>query len=53
MVPVQVPPVSGGGAIELDLETATGFVPMEIDPTRRDGRNLGAWIEVTPTGQEP
>ena len=53
LVPVQVPPVAGGGAIALDLETPTGFVPIEVDPTRRDRRYLGAWIEVVPAGQEP
>ena len=52
LVPVYVPPVAGGGAIALDVEAATGFVPIEVDPALRDRRNLGAWIEVAAGRQE-
>ncbi|MCC6987756.1 MAG: hypothetical protein IT181_02080, partial [Acidobacteria bacterium] len=44
MVDVRVPPPAAGGVILLDLSTATGFVPIELDPSVRDRRNLGVWI---------
>ena len=30
----------------VDIVTAGGFVPAEIDPTTRDRRRLGVWVEV-------
>ena len=44
-VEVRVPPPAAGGVILLDLATDSGFVPIELDPTVRDRRNLGVWIE--------
>lgn len=43
---VQVPPPSSGEVIQLTLTTSTGFSPVDVDPTARDRRYLGAWIEV-------
>jgi hypothetical protein len=51
-VQLRLPPPAGGGAIEVDLETASGFVPIERDPSRHDRRYLGAWVEVAPATQE-
>jgi hypothetical protein len=51
LVQVEVPAPAEGGAIALDTSTATGFVPIEVDPSIRDRRYLGAWIEVA-TPQE-
>src|SRR5690606_30698439 len=45
-VQIDVPAPAGGGPIALDTATTTGFVPIEVDPSIRDRRNLGAWIEV-------
>jgi hypothetical protein len=32
--------------VPLAIDTASGFVPFEYDPTSRDRRVLGAWVEV-------
>jgi hypothetical protein len=52
-VVVRIPPAAGGGALELELETATGFAPIDFDRSRNDRRYLGAWVEVAPTLKEP
>jgi hypothetical protein len=39
-------PAATRGIVALEIETADGFVPSEIDPSSRDRRFLGAWIEV-------
>lgn len=44
---VELPPLSRG-AISITFEAASGFVPMERDPSVRDRRTLGAWIAVEP-----
>ena len=51
-VAVPVPPPALGGSIELDIATTTGFVPFELDPSNRDRRYLGAWIELDVTAEE-
>jgi hypothetical protein len=51
-VTVPVPPPAEGGVIELDTGTTTGFVPFDVDPTVRDRRYLGVWIEVEATSSE-
>ena len=49
-----MPPPAAGGVIVLDLATATGFVPIELDPSVRDRRNLGVWITpVLPPKETP
>ena len=45
LVDVRVPPPAAGSIIVLEARTTTGFVPIEIDPSIRDRRYLGAWIE--------
>ncbi|MGE0360303.1 MAG: ArnT family glycosyltransferase [Vicinamibacterales bacterium] len=50
-VTIPVPPAEGG-VIELDTDTTTGFVPIDVDPTVRDRRYLGVWIEVEATSSE-
>ncbi len=32
--------------VRIGIDTATGFVPSEIDPSTLDRRYLGAWVEV-------
>jgi hypothetical protein len=51
-VEIRVPPPASGGVIVLDLATATGFVPVDLDPTVRDRRNLGVWITPALPAQE-
>jgi hypothetical protein len=51
-IEVPVPPPASGGVVVLDLETATGFVPIEVDPAVRDRRHLGVWISVAPSSKE-
>lgn len=51
-VDILVPPPATGRVILLDLITTTGFVPMEVDPTLRDRRYLGVWVEPAPSQQE-
>lgn len=53
LVDVPVPPPAAGGVIVLEARTTTGFVPIEVDPTIRDRRYLGAWIEPVAASQEP
>lgn len=48
LVDVQVPAPAEGGVILLDTRTDSGFVPIEVDPSIRDRRYLGAWVEVAP-----
>lgn len=52
LVPIDVPPPAAGGVIVLETNTTGGFVPIEIDPSVRDRRYLGAWIEVHPAATE-
>jgi hypothetical protein len=42
---VTLPPATRG-IVALEIETADGFVPSEIDASSRDRRFLGAWVEV-------
>ncbi len=51
-VEVRVPAPATGGVILLDLATATGFVPIDLDPTLRDRRNLGVWVTPALPAQE-
>ena len=51
-VEVRVPAPATGGVIVLDLATATGFVPIDLDPTLRDRRNLGVWVTPALPAQE-
>jgi hypothetical protein len=51
-VAIMVPSPADGGAIELEAMTTSGFMPVEVDPSVRDRRYLGAWIEVDATGEE-
>jgi hypothetical protein len=51
-VTIDVPPPPEGGVIVLETNTTGGFIPMDVDPTIRDRRYLGAWIEVHPAGTE-
>ncbi|MEZ5290006.1 MAG: hypothetical protein R2745_02905 [Vicinamibacterales bacterium] len=51
-VTVTVPPPPAGGVVELDTNTTTGFVPVDIDPALHDRRFLGAWIEVSLPAKE-
>jgi hypothetical protein len=37
-------PASKSGMLRVLIETSTGFVPAEIDPTSKDRRSLGVWI---------
>ncbi|MFN8644071.1 MAG: hypothetical protein U0802_21355 [Candidatus Binatia bacterium] len=53
LVDVAVPPPADGGVILLDTRTDRGFVPIEVDPSIRDRRYLGAWIEVAPRKEAP
>jgi hypothetical protein len=39
-------PAATRGIVTLEIETADGFVPSEIDPASQDRRFLGAWVEV-------
>jgi hypothetical protein len=41
---IQLPPPQHG-LVELTIETSTGFIPMDKDPSSRDRRFLGVWIE--------
>jgi len=43
-IDVVVPPPSTGRVVTLELTTATGFVPIELDPTIHDRRYLGVWV---------
>ncbi len=52
-VRVVVPPPAEGGVILLDLQTTTGFVPVEVDPSVRDRRYLGAWVAPALPPEEP
>ena len=51
-VVVPVPAAADGGALELEAITTSGFVPMDVDPSVRDRRYLGAWIEVDATPED-
>jgi hypothetical protein len=51
-VDIQVPPPATGNTILLELETTTGFVPMEVDPSLRDERYLGVWVAPMPSARE-
>jgi hypothetical protein len=51
-VAVPVPAPADGGAIVLEAVTTSGFVPIEVDPSVRDRRYLGAWIEVDTTPED-
>jgi hypothetical protein len=42
---VELPPASRG-VISLTVETSAGFVPADQDPSSRDRRLLGLWVEV-------
>jgi hypothetical protein len=53
LVDVAVPPPAAGGVLQIETVTTTGFVPMQIDPSFRDRRYLGAWIEVAPPKETP
>ena len=46
-------PPALGRVIVLDTGTTTGFVPIQIDPSIRDRRYLGAWIEPRLPVEEP
>ena len=50
---IAVPPPAAGGVIALEARTTTGFIPMDVDPTIRDRRYLGAWIEPAAAPEEP
>ncbi len=50
---VVVPPPAEGGLIVLDLQTTTGFVPIELDPSVQDRRYLGAWVTPALPPEEP
>lgn len=52
-VEVDVPAPADGGVILLDTRTDTGFAPIDVDPSIRDRRYLGAWVEVTPPKEQP
>lgn len=52
-VDVVVPPAADGGVITLETRTATGFVPMDVDPSIHDRRYLGVWIEILPPAETP
>jgi hypothetical protein len=41
-------PKSTRRVIELEIETSRAFVPGRVDPSSRDMRRLGAWVEVQP-----
>jgi hypothetical protein len=43
---VEVPVESAGAAVPMKIETSTGFVPSEHDPSSSDRRVLGCWFEV-------
>jgi hypothetical protein len=43
---VEVPVESAGVAVPMKIETSTGFVPSEHDPSSSDRRVLGCWFEV-------
>jgi hypothetical protein len=44
--PEEIPlPPPQHGLVELAIETSNGFVPMDKDPSSRDRRFLGVWIE--------
>lgn len=49
---VRVPPPAVGTVIRLALTTESGFVPSDVDPSVRDVRYLGAWVEVPPEAEE-
>ena len=53
LVAVQVPPVAGGGAIELDLETSTGFVPIATRSKPPRSALSRRMDRSGPAGQEP
>ncbi len=52
-VRVVVPPPAAGGVTVLDLETTTGFVPIEVDPTVLDRRFLGVWVSPALPPEDP
>ncbi len=52
-VDVLVPPPPTGQVIVLEAVTRTGFVPVDVDPSIRDRRYLGAWIEPRVAPKEP
>ncbi len=52
-VDVLVPAPPTGTVILLDAVTTTGFVPFDVDPSIRDRRYLGAWIEPRLAPEEP
>jgi hypothetical protein len=39
-------PVTAGGVIPLTIATDNGFSPKQFDPTSKDPRFLGIWVEV-------
>ncbi len=41
-------PVVTGGVIPLTISTDNGFSPKDLDPSLRDSRVLGIWVEVMP-----
>ena len=46
-------PVVASGVVPLTITTDSGFSPMEFDPTSRDPRLLGIWVEVLDKGKSP
>ena len=46
-------PVVASGVVPLTITTDSGFSPMEFDPTSRDPRLLGIWVEVLDKGKQP
>jgi hypothetical protein len=50
---VRVPPAAADGLVGLEAVSTTGFVPMEVDPSLRDRRLLGVWVEVVPATDAP
>ena len=46
-------PVVAGGVIPLTIATADGFSPRTFDPTSRDPRFLGIWVEILDKVKEP
>lgn len=41
-------PAIAGRVLEMQVETAVGFVPSELDPRSVDRRRLGCWVGVVP-----
>lgn len=52
-VDVALPPPAEGDVVPLVITTSSGFVPMQLDPTIRDTRYLGAWIVLAPPKEQP